>query len=160
MAENELSRAINLIRIKPTFAFQNVQNMSEASITQIIFGILHHYGWDVFNPNEVEPQFNRRIKGRPDIALKHSMQVKGFIELKNPREDLNNHTNQITDYLKDRDEVNLGVLTNAVSWIFYEQDIKKSTFVKVAEIDIKNHPYAYIEQIFDQYLSKKNITKQ
>jgi len=68
MVDDELSRAIDRIRDKPTFKFQDVKNMSEASITQIVIGILYHHGWGVFNPNEVEPQFNKDIKGRPDIV--------------------------------------------------------------------------------------------
>lgn len=154
--ENELDRAINRIRDKPTFAFQNVQNMSEASITLIILGILHHYGWDVFNPNEVEPQFNKRVKGRPDLALKHSMQVKGFVEIKNAKQDLNNHKKQIKDYLEDRIEVKFGVLTNAVSWIFYKRETESSRLVEVASVDINKHPDNYIKEIFDLYLSKES----
>jgi len=45
MVDDELSRAIDRIRDKPTFKFQDVKNMSEASITQIVIGILYHHGW-------------------------------------------------------------------------------------------------------------------
>jgi len=157
--ENELDRAIDRIRDKPSFAFQNVYNMSEASITLIILGILHYYGWDVFNPNEVEPQFNKRIKGRPDLALKHSMQIKGFIEIKNAKQNLNDHKKQIKYYLEDRTEVKLGVLTNAVSWIFYKRDPETSSLLEVAVVDVNKHHDDYIKQIFDQYLSKEKIVK-
>lgn len=159
MMENELDRAIDRIRDKPSFAFQNVYNMSEASITLIILGILHYYGWDVFNPNEVEPQFNKRIKGRPDLALKHSMQIKGFIEIKNAKQNLNDHKKQIKYYLEDRTEVKLGVLTNAVSWIFYKRDPETSSLLEVAVVDVNKHHDDYIKQIFDQYLSKEKIVK-
>ncbi|BDZ68756.1 hypothetical protein GCM10025860_22040 [Methanobacterium ferruginis] len=157
--ENELDRAIDMIRDKPSFAFQNVYSMSEASITLIILGILHYYGWDVFNPNEVEPQFNKRIKGRPDLALKHSMQIKGFIEIKNAKQNLNDHKKQIKYYLEDRTEVKLGVLTNAVSWIFYKRDPETSSLLEVAVVDVNKHHDDYIKQIFDQYLSKEKIVK-
>lgn len=157
--ENELDRAIDRIRDKPSFAFQNVYNMSEASITLIILGILHYYGWDVFNPNEVEPQFNKRIKGRPDLALKHSMQIKGFIEIKNAKQNLNDHKKQIKYYLEDRTEVKLGVLTNAVSWIFYKRDPETPSLLEVAVVDVNKHHDDYIKQIFDQYLSKEKIVK-
>lgn len=148
MPKNELDRAINRIRDNLTFSFQNIYKMSEASITLIILCILQHYGWDVFNLNEVEPQYNKRIKGRPDLALKHSMQIKGLIKIKNAKQDLNSHKNQIIDYLEDRNEVRIGVLTNAVSWIFYKRETGTSPLVKVATLNVNKHSDIYIKQIF------------
>jgi len=155
--KDELSRAVNRIRDEPTITYKNIKNMSESSITQIIMGVVYHYGWDVFNPNEVEPQFNKLIKGRPDIVLKKSMQLKVLIEIKRANVNLKEKgENQLMGYLMDRDEVKLGVLTNAVSWIFYKRNQDNGRPLEVANVNIKKHPDAHIEQIFAKYLSKES----
>jgi len=102
----------------------------------------------------VEPQFNKDIKGRPDIVLKQSMKIKCLIEIKNARQDLNKHKKQIIGYLKDRNEAELGILTNAVSWKFYKRGSENSNLIEVADVNIIKHPDSYIKQIFDEYLSK------
>ena len=62
-----LSETIRLIRDEKTEYF------NEASITSLVCGILYSYGWNVFDPNEVAPQYNIRSEKHPqrvDLALK------------------------------------------------------------------------------------------
>lgn len=69
MGKDELSRAIDRIRDKSIFSFRRVDNISEARVTPLILGVLYYYGWDVFDPYEVVPQY--QIPKRHPIPKKY-----------------------------------------------------------------------------------------
>lgn len=77
-----------------------------------------------------------------------------FIEVKKVSENLNDHETQIVGYLEDAEDVKIGVLTNAVSWIFYKFDTESNTIVHKEEINVKSDPDSKIKEIFNDYLSK------
>ena len=154
--EDELSKAIERIRDKNILTFRRVESLPEARITSIILGILSHYGWDVFNPYEVAHQY-KTSSGKVDVALSEKMKIKILIEIKKCSVDLNSSKplNQIRRYLNDEEGVELGVLTNAISWVFFERDpYSKTDLIKVAEVNIKTNSNSEIKHIFSNYLSK------
>jgi hypothetical protein len=114
---NGLSDTLQIIRDK------RIEFIDEASITSLINGVLYSYGWNVFDPYEVEPQYyvydGSGFFGKVDLALKLFGQRKIFIEIKQSTEKLHNHEKQIKDYLYNTNDVPVGVLTNASSWWFY-----------------------------------------
>jgi len=74
-----LSEMIQIIRIERN------EYLNEASITSIVNGILYSYGWNVFDPREVSPQYNIYSEEHPkrvDLALKLFGLRKIFIEIK------------------------------------------------------------------------------
>lgn len=159
MEQDHLKIAIDRIRENSIFSFRRVDNISEARITPLILGVLYYYGWDVFDPNEVIPQY-KIPKKYPiprkyvDIALIKSAKRQVFIEIKKVSENLNEHKPQIIGYLEDAEDVEIGVLTNAVSWIFYNFDLNSKTIYQEEEINVKNDSDSKIKQIFNKYFSK------
>lgn len=159
MTEYKLGQAIERIRDKNMLTFRRVEYLSEARITSIILGILSHYGWDVFDPYEVAHQY-KTSSGKVDVALSKSMQVKVFVEIKKCSVNLNDTKpqDQIKRYLNDEDGVELGILTNAISWIFFARSPKsKIDIIKVAEVNVRIDDDSQINKVFSNYLSKDKV---
>ena len=109
-----LSETIRLIRDEKTEYF------NEASITSLVCGILYSYGWNVFDPNEVAPQYNIRSEKHPqrvDLALKLLVK-KILIEIKDIKRQIKKYEYQLKGYLNKIPDVKVGILTNSASWWF------------------------------------------
>lgn len=92
--------------------------LDEASIkSSVILRILSILSWDIFNINEVRPEYTVESK-RVDYSLRVNNTNKVFIEVKRPSEDLEQHQEQLLNY-SFREGVNLSVLTNGITWWFY-----------------------------------------
>ena len=142
-----------------------IEFIDEASITSLINGILYAYGWDVFNPYEVEPQhfvFEDSVySGRVDIALKLFGHRKVFVEIKQSTEKLEKHEKQIMDYLRKTVDVHVGVLTNAESWWFYTSSIDKNNEIKIKceeKVNIYLDNDSKIDEILSNYIIKNKIS--
>lgn len=109
----KLSTLFNKIK-----ADSDLLTVSEAQTSQgIVLPILHNLGWDVFDTNEVVPEFtvgNRRV----DYALRIQSLNKVFLEIKKTSEDLEKHQEQLV-YYAFQQGVKLAILTNGVTWWFY-----------------------------------------
>jgi predicted type IV restriction endonuclease len=92
--------------------------MDEAATKQaILLPLLQLLGWDVFDVDEVFPEFS--IKGKNvDYCLRIMDENKVFIEAKRVRESLDNHEEQLVGYAF-REGVRLAILTNGLEWRFY-----------------------------------------
>lgn len=151
-----LSDTIQIIRKK------KIDYIDEASITSLINGVLYAYGWNVFDPYEVEPQHSV-YNGKVDLAVKLFRNRKIFIEIKKSSENLKNHEKQLMDYLRNAVDVQFGVLTNSTSWWFYTTSKDENNHIEIireAEVDIKKNKDSYIERIFSQYLSKEKLSDE
>lgn len=151
-----LSDTIQIIREK------KIDYIDEASITSLINGVLYAYGWNVFDPYEVEPQHSV-YNGKVDLAVKLFRNRKIFIEIKKSSENLKNHEKQLKDYLRNAVDVQFGVLTNSTSWWFYTTSKDENNHIEIireAEVDIKKNKDSYIERIFSQYLSKEKLSDE
>ena len=113
-------------------------------------------GWNVFDVDEVTPEFvveNRKV----DYALKNDNLSEVFIEVKNPKEDLEKHQDQLLDY-SFRQGVELAVLTNGLTWWLYLPTQKGSWRErKFYTIDIYQQDSEIISNIFIDILSKQNV---
>ena len=144
-----------------------IEFIDEASITSLINGILYAYGWDVFNPYEVEPQhfvFEDSVySGRVDIALKLFGHRKVFVEIKQSTEKLEKHEKQLTDYLRKTVDVHVGVLTNAESWWFYTSSINKNNEIKIKceeKVNIYLDNDSKFDEILSNYISKTKLVEE
>lgn len=145
--DKSFCKTANIIRTK------KIDYVDEASVTSLILGFLHSLDWDVFNPYEVEPQ-SLVYSGKVDLALRTFGFRSVFIEIKRSTENLQKHEDQILRYLDDAPEVEMGVLTNAVSWIFYKK-LEKNKISKTKEFNLKNMDNEHIWNILQLNLSKQ-----
>lgn len=134
---------------------KNLNRIRESGITSIIQGILYFNGWNVFDPFEVKPQPSVPPKDRPDLALFVFSRRKALIEIKKSNKNINNPQirEQLLRYLDKAPDVEYGILTNAISWQFYENETNQM----VAELNLTNDEDSVIKKTFDSYLSKKNF---
>lgn len=139
----------------------SLNSYDEASTKQaIILPILSFLGWDVFNRNEIFPEYPVGNKGlKIDYSLKYNNENKVFIEAKRVKEDLESesHQKQILNY-SFQEGVKLAILTNGITWWFYlplqEKSWKQRKFYT---IEISEQNTEEIEQKFNEFLSKENV---
>lgn len=89
----------------------------EATKHSIILPILMALGWNVFEDEEVCPEYSVQ-NGRVDYSLRSGHFNKVFIEVKKNTENLDNHQEQLLQY-SFKEGVKLAILTNGLVWWFY-----------------------------------------
>lgn len=139
------------------------RGMNEARTTCLINGILHAYGWNVFDPYEVMPQDRDYSGKRPDLTLKIYGNRNAFIEIKSIDENLIKHVEQLKGYFKNNTDVKYGFLTNARFWWFYTSYLSENNdlgIIKEAEIDLINDTDFNIETFFSECLNKDKLTNR
>lgn len=134
-----------------------IYQFDEATTKQaIILRLLNILGWNIFDINEVKPEYSVTGK-RVDYALLINSQIKAFIEVKKISEDLYVHQEQILNY-SFQSGVKLAILTNGLTWWFYlplkegSWDQRKFYAVDLIQQDIED-----VAQKFIDFLSKENI---
>lgn len=149
---HELSKIIEEIREDITLRVSD-----EASIkSAVVQRLLHILGWNVFDINEVQPEFSVESR-RVDFALSANHQNKVFIEVKRPDQDLERHQEQLLDYAF-RQGIKLAILTNGLTWWFYlplnEGGWEQRRFYTA---DILEQEPSSIANIMADLLSNENI---
>lgn len=93
----------------------------ESTKQHLILPVLGALGWDIFNPDEVEPELSTG-EGRPDYTLRLDGKAVAFLEAKSTRVPIfkgrridPSHARQLTRYCFDWG-VELGILTNGLQW--------------------------------------------
>jgi predicted type IV restriction endonuclease len=131
-------------------------NYDEATTKQtIILRLLSILGWDIFSAVEVTPEYSVEQK-KVDYALR-SKEVMVFLEVKKPKEDLENHEEQLLEYAF-RQGAKLAVLTNGLTWWFYLPMSEGSwSSRKFYTIDVLEQDIDSIIKNFIGFLSKENI---
>jgi hypothetical protein len=147
----KLSKTIEILKTK------NVDLFDEIAIKQtIILRLLSELGWNIFDRDEVYPEFSLEDK-RVDYALRHKNREKVFLEVKRPEENLEKHQEQLLNY-SFKQGVNLAILTNGITWWFY-LPLKEGNWSnrKFYTIDFKNQSETEIAERFITYLLKENV---
>lgn len=135
----------------------NLLTVSEAQTSQgIVLPILNHLDWDVFNTNEVTPEYSVS-GGRVDFALRIQSINKVFLEIKKTAENLENHQQQLV-YYAFQQGVKLAILTNGITWQFYlpleEGSWEQRRFFT---IDLMEQSVDDAIEKFESLLSRNNI---
>lgn len=134
-----------------------IYQFDEATTKQaIILRLLNILGWNVFDINEVKPEYSMAGR-RVDYALLINSHVKAFIEVKKISEDLEAHQEQLLNY-SFQAGVKLSILTNGLAWWFY-LPLKEGSWDqrKFYAIDLIQQDIEDIAQKFIDFLSKENI---
>lgn len=109
----QLFKAIEKIKLD-----KNILSYDEQAVKQaIIMKLVSLLGWDIFNKDEVSTEYSLKGK-RVDYSLRIDGANKLFLEVKNPREDLEKHQEQLLNY-SFHEGVKLAILTNGLVWWFY-----------------------------------------
>ncbi len=123
----------------------------------LVLPLIQHLGWEIFDPNEVDPDYPAQIGGYPphyetiDCVLKNGNK-KVFIMIKKK---MKSYEERLPDYYQEN-ELDLLLLTNGTIWRFYSinEDIFQGKFY---EIDMSQESFEFGMSIFELFLSKENI---
>lgn len=136
----------------------SLDSLDEAATRQAVIGkLLHLLGWDIFNVDEVIPEYpvgDTNI----DYALKTGRyNDKVFIEVKRIREDLARHQEQLLGYCF-KEGVNFAILTNGIVWWFY-LPLRQSSWDerRFYAIDIVQQESKDVASKLVEFLSRDNI---
>ncbi|MCD4820422.1 MAG: restriction endonuclease subunit R [Candidatus Cloacimonetes bacterium] len=143
--------------IKKIQTEKKIQSLNEEATKQsIILPILQLIGWQVFDADEVSPEFSIENK-RVDYALRNGSINKVFIEVKRINEDLEKHQEQLLTY-SFRQGVNLSILTNGILWWFY-LPLQEGSWEqrKFYAIDMYSQSFAKIADILVKFLAKEKV---
>ena len=97
---------------------KKLDTFDEASTKQaVVLRILSVLGWDIFNVDEVSPDFSvNSFSVSYALRIKNSSKV--FIKVKRIHEKLDNHQKSLLSFAS-REGVNVAILTNGIIWWFY-----------------------------------------
>lgn len=143
--------------IKKNQTERRIQILNEEATKQsIILPILQFLGWEVFNIDEVFPEYSIEST-RVDYALKNGKMNKVFIEVKKINEDLEKHQEQLLSY-SFKHGVNLSILTNGILWWFY-LPLQEGSWEqrKFYTIDIYSQEFERIADVFGDFLAKDKV---
>ncbi|MBN2420575.1 MAG: hypothetical protein JXL81_14385 [Deltaproteobacteria bacterium] len=134
------------------------KNFDEASIKQaIILKILSLLGWDPFDVNEIQPEYNVN-KQKIDYALKQKDSLQVFVVVKKGLDNFKTHIEMLMDS-SGKSDVKIAVYTNGFSWWFFLPSAEGSIDDKrFWAVDIGKEKAELIAKRLNDFLSKENIT--
>lgn len=138
---------------------KKLSTFDEASTKQaVVLRLLSFLGWDIFNVEEVYPDFSTN-SSNVSYALRTRSTNKVFIEVKRVHKKLDSYQRDLVD-LAARDGVNLAILTNGITWWFYLVSASGNWKQKwFHSIDLlKQKPDIFIPNLID-LLSKTKVVK-
>ncbi len=133
----------------------------EAKTRQVIvLPILQKLGWDIFDGDEVFPEYGISGK-RVDYSLRSNDKNEFFVEVKKCSVDLDLHHEQLLGYAF-REGVSLACLTNGITWQFFLPLIEGSWESRLFyTINIEEQEIEELILVFDKILGKNAvITKE
>jgi len=131
----------------------------EASTKQaVVLRLLSFLGWDIFNVEEVYPDYSANSTN-VSYALRIKSTNKVFIDVKRVHAKLDNHQKSLVN-LASREDVNLAVLTNGITWWFYlisaTGNWQRKWFYSIDLI--KQKPDSFVPNLID-LISKTKVAK-
>jgi len=134
-----------------------LHGVEEVTRQGAVLPLLAQLGWDVYNINEVAPEFAVE-GGRVDYCLRRGERNLVFIEVKRTTEDLEGHARQLLEYAF-KHGVSMAALTNGLLWWFY-LPLSEGSWEqrKFFAIDIKLQPTASVAAHFRDFLGRDSIT--
>lgn len=80
------------------------------------------WGFDIYNMNEVMPEYPITEIGRADYVLKDNGNIHFIIEVKKLDSNLISHINQLKEYVDNINESKVGILTDGNKYLFFNKD--------------------------------------
>lgn len=141
---------------------QRIEGNEFATRQALILPILHELGWDIWDTNQVAPEWGIGIKKkyRVDYALKHpNSKRRVYIEVKPQGTSLEKEVSQMLRYAFE-DGTRVCTLTNGIDWWFYlpfEEGSPEDR--RFAELNIKKDSIEQLIDEFETYLSYKSLAE-
>lgn len=132
----------------------------EATKHSFVMPFLSILGYDIFNPEEVTPEFTADIgkkkKEKVDYAIMKDGKPLILIEVKNHSEELDNHTNQLVRYFTVTD-AKFAILTNGIEYRFFSdlEEKNKMDDKPFLVIDLENLKEKDIKEL--EKFKKENL---
>lgn len=153
--KKELLAILNDVRSDEKVAYYDVNRIKQA----IVLRILQTLGWDIFNVDEVFPDYpvgNDRV----DFSLRYDNENMVFVGITGPNEDLTaNYINQLLALSREA-TAKIAVLTNGVEWQLFlplrESEDDKFKFHTLHLF--KQDPDDLVKKFVD-YLSREHVRK-
>lgn len=138
---------------------KKLATFDEASTKQaVVLRLLSFLNWDIFNVEEVYPDYSTNSSS-VSYALRIRNSNKVFIEVKRVHQKLDRYQKDLVN-LASRDDVNLAILTNGITWWFYlvsaSGNWKQKWFHSVDLL--KQKPDIFVPNLID-LLSKDKVAK-
>ncbi len=136
---------------------KKISSFDEASTKQaVVLRLLSFLDWDIFNVEEVYPDFSTNSSTISyALRIRNSSQI--YIEVKKVQKKLDNYQKDLFD-LASRDNVNLAILTNGITWWFYlvsaSGNCKQNRFHSIDLL--KQKPDMFVPSLID-LLSKAKV---
>ena len=159
---DSIARAVSDINRTPSLTELNETAMKQA----VVLRVLDAAGWNAFDLTEVEPDFqvgtakvDYALKAASSIRQRSSATPRVLVEVKSLGENLQSerHQRRLLNHCA-RSEVELGVLTNGLSWFFFlwspENGRRDNRF---CEINILEEPEAAASEL-NNYLAKDKVS--
>lgn len=128
----------------------------EATKHTIILRLFSILGWDIFNRDEVFPEY-KSYKKEVDYSLRQNQKNLVFVEVKRVNKDLAGEQEQILTYAF-QEGVNLAILTNGLTWWFYLPIMSGNwESRKFYTIELNERDPQEIENKFNDLLLKENV---
>ena len=147
-----IARAVE--QIKETVFLANLDE--SATKQSVVLRLLGLCGWDPFDPSQIVPEYMVGTR-RVDFALRSGSANAVFIEVKRPRENLENHQQQLLEYCF-QEGVKLAALTNGRTWWLY-LPLQSGSWEhrRFLTIDLESQPSETVERWFMEYLSREKV---
>jgi len=132
----------------------------EATKHSFVMPFLSILGYDIFNPEEVTPEFTADIgkkkKEKVDYAIMKDGKPLILIEVKNHSEELDIHTNQLVRYFTVTD-AKFAILTNGIEYRFFSdlEEKNKMDDKPFLVIDLENLKERDIKEL--EKFKKENL---
>jgi hypothetical protein len=137
----------------------------EATKNALIMPFLQAFGYDVFNPLEVVPEYTCDIGTKKGEKIDYAILKDGtpaiLIECKHWGQDLTLHDNQLLRYF-NVSPAKFGLLTNGIVYKFYtdlesENKMDEKPFLEINLTDIKDHHIDELKKFHKSYFDVNNI---
>ena len=141
----------------------NAPTNEQSTIMQIIQPVLSDLGWDVYNSNEVEYEYQvstLKGSGKVDIALKgKGGQCVGLVEAKSPRVNLDDYVMQLFRYDASNESGTVCVLTDGLEWRFYLPREKEGNPEErqFARLQLQEDTVEQIAEVLEKFLSRSAV---
>lgn len=137
----------------------------EATKHSFVMPFLTALGYDIFDPNVVIPEFTADIgqkkKEKVDYAILQNGKPLILIEVKNHKEELDNHHNQLVRYFTVT-EAKFAILTNGIEYRFFsdldeQNKMDKKPFLVINLETLKDRDIKEIEKFAKENLDIESI---
>lgn len=145
--------------------FKDSTQTEEATKNAFIMPFIHALGYDIFNPQEVVPEFIADIGSKKGEKVDYAILKDGIpvilIECKHWSENLDLHNSQLLRYFNVT-KAKFAILTNGINYRFYTDleetnNMDKKPFLDLLMTDLRDNEIEELKKFHKSYFDIENI---